>query len=885
MPERARGDARRRVPRLKVAVPVVPRGFVSRPRLLCVLDRAQEVSTTLVCAPAGSGKTLLLADWVHRRGAGGTAWVALDSDDNDDRRFWSAVLDALTASPAVPRESTLRVQAVPPEPSRDSGFLAAVVNALDELPVAVRLVLDDVHELHDPEPLHGLETLLRHQPARLRLLLASRPDPPLPLAGTRLAGQLTEIGAGELKFSEPEAQELLEADGIELRPEQLRQLVEQTEGWAAGLRLAAVSLRGTDDAGRFLAEFAENDRAVADYLIDEVLSRLPDDLREFLCTISVGDEVSADLARVLSGRGDVGAMLDALERQASLLVRVGAKGRWYRMHALVRSYLLADLRRRQPARAAALHAKAADWFADHGQPVRALAQAGRAGNARHLAALLRREAVSLTLSGEHEVLRRALAVLGGRLIAGDSLLALVAASLHLEEGEPKAAALDLTHAEAAWPAWPTPDLETLRRLVRARQAQVTGDIDGIMRTADNLETESLEGPTLGALALLHRGTALLVVGRRAAAREQLRAALAAAREHDQTYVATQCLTMLGGLAATVGNLRVMTELAEEADTQAADRGWQQTLAGATAGVLLAYGALLRADLAECARQADRAGMLMPGNPNLHLSVGVLGGTARFELGSWAAGLRRIHEARLAAGEIRLTAEKVALTAVLEHRAAVRLGWGDVARDVLGWAQLSIPGSGEIRLMRARAQLVLGRHVSAARILEPLLDSSVPVVLPWSVIDAWLVEAEVAQLSGEQARALRALRKALSEARSTEVLYPLVSGAPEVVELLTAQRGKLGNLDPFAADVLAVRRELHAPSVPVPLTQRERSVLRLLPTLRSFEEIAEDLTVSPNTVKTHVRSIYGKLGVRRRRDAVTVAWERGLLEVPDLAVRD
>jgi LuxR family maltose regulon positive regulatory protein len=175
-------------------------------------------------------------------------------------------------------------------------------------------------------------------------------------------------------------------------------------------------------------------------------------------------------------------------------------------------------------------------------------------------------------------------------------------------------------------------------------------------------------------------------------------------------------------------------------------------------------------------------------------------------------------------------------------------------------------------------------VLAGRILRPVLDGTVPMVLPWSVLEAWLVEAEVGQLSGEEARALRALKKALSGARSMGVVFPLVFGMPDVVELLTAQQGKLGSLNRFAADVLAVRRALQAPSVPVPLTQRERSVLRLLPTLRSFEEIAQDLTVSPNTVKTHVRAIYTKLGVRRRRDAVTVAVQRGLLEAPDLAVR-
>ena len=866
-------------------VPGVPPGFVSRPRLLSVLDRVQDASVTLVSAPAGSGKTLLLAEWLRRRRAAATAWVALDTDDNDDRRFWSAILQAFAVCPAVPRDNPIRTQTVPSHPSADAGFLGSVVNALEQLPGVVRLVLDDVHELTDPAPLRGIEALLRHQPATLRLVLLSRYDPPLSLARLRLADQLAEIRADDLKFSTPEAKGLLAAAGVVLRPDQLARLVDWTEGWAAGLRLATISLAATDDPGRFLADFAENDRAVADYLIDEVLSRLPDDLREFLSTISVCDEVSAALARALSRRADAGAMLDQLERKTSLVARVGAKGWWYRVHALVRAYLLADLSRQRPARAAVLHANAADWFAAHGEPVRALAHTIQTGDADQVALSLQRQALSLALSGENDVLGKALAGLGDQVVADDSLLALVAALLRLEEGDSKTAELHLAHAAAAWPAKPSRQLETLRRLVRARHAQFTGDIDDMLRSTENLESFGGNEPVLDALAMLHRGTALLAAGRREAAGEQLRAALEVARETDQGYVALQCLTILAALAGTVGDFPLMGELAEDADREAGERGWQHTIAAATAGVLLAYGALLRGEPAECVRLGTRAGRLVrPGvavdNPSLNLVVGTLVGTARFEMGDWAAGLGQIDEARLAGGDARFPADQVALTAVLEHRAAVRFGWTDAAREVVTWAQVSIPDTGEMFLMRARTQLAFGRILPAGRILRPLLDGSVAAVLPWSIVDGWLMEAELAHLAGEQARAHRALKKALAESRRLGVRYPLVFATPALVELLVRERGKLGELDAVAAGVLASRRALRVPVIAVPLTRRERSVLRLLPTLRSFEEIAQDLTVSPNTVKTHVRSIYRKLGVSKRRDAVTAALERGLLETLD-----
>jgi LuxR family maltose regulon positive regulatory protein len=864
-------------------VPELPVHLVSRPRLLAAIDRAKDTMTTLVCAPAGSGKTLLLAEWVRRRGAADTAWASLDEDDNEDRRFWSTLLNALALCPSVPRVTPLRALAVPPSPSANLGFLADVFNALDDLPGTVRLVLDDVHELIDPEPLHGLEMLLRHQPAKLRLVLSSRHDPPLRLARLRPADQLAELRADELKFSLKEAEALLEAAEIELRSDQLRQLLEQTEGWAAGLRLAAASLRETDDPGQFLADFAGNDRSVADYLIDEVLSRLPDEMREFLRTISVCDQVSAGLAGALSGRTDAGAMLDALSRK-TLLARA-ADQHWYRMHALVRSHLLADVSRQTTGRAAVLHGVAADWFTAHGQSVLALDHARLALDVERVASLLRRQAVTLTVCGDHEVVRRALAVLADKVIKEDSLLALVSVLLHVEMGEPKIADLHLAHAEAAWPAQPTEELQTLRQLVYSRQAQDMGDVEEMMRTTENLDAAALaRQPALDALAMLHRGTAVLVAGHAALAREQVEAALDAARDSGQDYVAMQCLTTLGGVAGAEGDFPRMNTLAKEVDTANAERRWQQTVEGATACALLAYGAFLRAEPAECMRQAVRAARAVDAggtsaNRSLNLFIGTLSGAARFEMGDRAAGLRQICEARVAGGDTRFSAHHMALSAVLEHRAAVLLGWSDAAREVMNWSQVSIPDSGELLLMKARGQLGLGRHGAAGNFLRPLLDGAVTAVLPWSIIEAWLVETAVALHEDEEARARRALKRALSLAESMDVLYPLVSAEPEVIEALTRQLGKLGASERFAGRVLGVRRSLHVPPVPVLLTERELSVLRLLPTLRSFEEIAQDLTVSLNTVKTHVRAIYTKLAVRKRRDAVAVGVKLGFLEAP------
>ncbi|WP_166459553.1 LuxR C-terminal-related transcriptional regulator [Amycolatopsis pithecellobii] len=870
------------MPRAKVVVPDVPPGYVSRPRLLSALDQAQDATAIVVSAPAGSGKTLLLAEWVRLRHAEDTAWVSLDPDDNDDRRFWSGILKALEYCRGVPPGNAVHHLPVPARPSRDLDFTGAVVNALDELPHPVWLVLDDLHEIDGDGPLEGLETVLRQHSPALRLVLITRRDPPLSLAKLRLTDQLAEIRADDLRFSGPEAYKLLAAAGVELSPDQLAELVQQTEGWAAGLRLATFSLRETEDRGRFLAEFAENDRAMADYLLDEVLSRLPPELLEFLRAISVPDEVTVELARTLSGRDDAGVMLDVLERTTSLVMRVSSRRRWYRVHALVRSYLLAGLNRQLPGQAAVLHRHAAAWFAEHGRPIEALAQLIQTRDADHVVAALRRLALPLALAGEHDLLARALAVLGEDVVVADSLLGLVSALLHLEEGEATSAEVDLAHAEAAW-AVPAPaEAEQLRVLVKARIAELAGDVGDMLRSTDGFQRGEAE-QVLDPLRMLHRGTALIAAGRREAAQHQLEAALGGARENEQDYVALQCLAALSGVAATAGDFRLMGRLSAQVLREAEDKGWQHTMAAATASAMVGYRELLLGRPAECRRHAEHAmrlvdGSVPPASHGLSVLLGALAGSARFETGEWTEGLTQLAEARTSArAGGRLSVGQVVLSAVLEHRAAVRFGWTEAARETVAWVRAAAPDCGELTLMRARTQFALGRPMAADALLRPLLDAPETLLLPWTIIDAWLLGAEVSLFTDDETSAHRALRKALSLAGRLDALYPLVFASPVITDLLVGRLGKLGGLQDVAARALEVRRAERIPVIPLPLTGRERTVLSLLPTLRSFEEIAKDLTISSNTVKTHVRSIYQKLGVRRRRDAVTVAMARGLLE--------
>ncbi len=870
-------DRRPKVPRTKIVVPEVSSRLVGRPRLIDRLGSAAEPTATLVCAPAGAGKTLLLADWVDPATA---AWVALDADDNDDRRFFAAVLGALASCAAVPADSPVHEVAVPRMPSTDSAFLAELVDTVAGLPDGVRLVLDDVHELTDAAPLRGLAALLRHERSAARLVLASRHDPALPLERLREAGALVELRGAELRFTDEEARALFGAADVDVAAVDLHALVQRTEGWAACLGLAAHALPGTDDPARLLADLPER-RPMTDYLIEEVLDQLSQDTRALLRTISVCEQVSGELAAALSGRADAGAVLTALAVDAALVSGTGAGGRRFRLWAPVRAQLLADLSRQSPRRAAALHARAADWFAANGEPGAALAHASLAEDVDRVVALLHRYAIELALSGEFRALDRAIEVLGDELVAADTTLALVAALADLERGDVPAADRLLARAEATSTAARTGEAEILLRMVRSCRAQAAGDLDSLLLAVDSL-ADVPPRPMLGTLVTLHRGTALLVSGQRTTAGRRLRAALVDARAAGQHYLATRCLTALAGLAAGDGDFRRMKAWASEADAELAAHGWQDTLGGAATRVMLGYGALLAADPAECARQVSLAEPMLATVPAsadhaLRLVAATLRGTAEFGLGDWATGLRRIHEARVATAGIRLPAAQLALCAVLEHRAAVLLGLRDAGREVLSWAQEWVPGSAEVAVLRARAQLALGRHELAVATVQPVLTAdAVPVLLPWTVVDGWVVATEAALRVGDRARALRGLSRALALAGPMDALFPLVFAAPEVADLLATS----GGADRLTGRVLAARAALATTPAPVPLTERERAVLCLLPTLHSFDEIAQDLTVSVNTVKTHVRAIYTKLGVGKRRDAVLAAVGRGLLDPAD-----
>ena len=308
-----------RVPRSKITIPPLPADLISRSAVSSHLDRVRPGQLLLVSAPAGYGKTLALADWVRRTGPT-TVWVTVDRDD-DSPRLWSALLSALSALRSVPTTGSPDRQSHFAAPLGPGDFVDEVVEAIESVGEPLRLVLDDVHLVASGEPVRDLARLVHRRPANLQLVLAGRVDPPLSLSRLRLDGQLHELRVDHLRFSVDEAATMLHAAGLDLDPDDVARLHQRTEGWAAGLRLAAIALRRADDPAAFITDFSGDERSMADYLTGELLAGFPPDMLDFLRAVSICAQLSAGLAVALTGRQDAARLLNDLGRETALIER------------------------------------------------------------------------------------------------------------------------------------------------------------------------------------------------------------------------------------------------------------------------------------------------------------------------------------------------------------------------------------------------------------------------------------------------------------------------------------------------------------------------------------------------------------------------------------
>ena len=863
--------------------PAPPRRLVNRRRLLRTfevadVEQASYAPVLLLTGPAGAGKTTLLSGWAAGIGGAGDdrfeaptiAWVTVEEGDGATA-LWSAVLAAIRQA-AVDGSSRLRSLSVPPG-AVESGFVAHLTQLLGELEQPLWLVLDEVENLTDPDAVRSIDAFLRWAPWPVRVVLSGRVGPPLSFHRLRLEGRLLEIEAGDLAFTLDETVGLLRGHGVELVVADLQVLHDRTEGWAAAVRLAAMSLEGHPDRRAFLRRFAEDDRAVGDYLFGEIYARQPPDIREFLLRTSICERLTPGLATALTGRDDAGAILERLVRRNALTIRLGEEGGWYRYHPLLRTALSSELDRTAATQRRLLHGTAASWFETQGNGLDAIHHAVAAVDADAIARLVRRYGVGLVMSGEAAALRAALSLAPVETLE-QPVVTLVMVAAALDSG-------NLASADALLERVPGAGLGQYDRRLQAAlllyRARLRGDAQELRALRGALRGRSGDAD-LDILLLAERGTAHLRLLELPEAERDLRAALVLAREHRRDYVALHCLVSLAAVGSSSSDFVLADERAREAIAFATERGWTRTSQCAFAYALAGMAAYQRVD-DDDARHLSAQAVESIGEAADHtVRFAATALFARTALGGSddprALALRALR-AWEQADSAYLSRPLTSYAAVVHLHMCLRVGEVGWAQEVVRRAVARLGRTGEAGLMNALVAVHRGRGSIARSELRPVVTGDVPCVVASTRIEAELLDAVLADDAGDSILAHRRVASALRLAAPLVMLRPFAETGPRLRRLLAAGIGRFGHDDDFARRALAVLPAGPEADVEL-LSEREREVLAELPSMRTVSEIAEGLFLSTNTVKTHVRSIYRKLGVRNRRDAIVAARRLGLL---------
>jgi LuxR family transcriptional regulator, maltose regulon positive regulatory protein len=846
---------------------------------------------TVVSAPPGSGKTMLLRSWMGAAGLAECAgWVSVGHGERDPERFWPSVVGALRHT----APGSALVQDLTAAPDLD-GWAVTERLLKDLAPLADRiwLVIDDVHELGSAEALRQLELLLMRGPPELRFVLVTRHDLRLGLHRLRLEGELTEIRADDLRFTAEEARELFQAAGVELAEPALAMLYERTEGWAAGLRLAALSLTGHPDPVRFAAEFSGSERTVAEYLLAEVLDRQSEEVRRLLLRTCLVERVSGELADALTGGSGGHRILQELEEANAFVVALDAARSWFRYHRLFAGLLQLELRRTAAGDVTALHRAAAGWFAGHGYPVEAIQHAQGAQDWELAVRLLADAWPGLYLGGQAATVHALLAGFPAEARAADAELSALAAADELAQGSLETAQRFLALAaqgSASVPADRRGQVQLLLGVVGLLLARQRGNLPAVLEEArrlrDMAEAPEAARPGLGeelrALALTNLGTAEVWAARFQEAEQHLERGVALARRIGRPYLeftgrahqAAVEIIRSTGRAAERG--RQAIELAEQ-------HGWTDEPTAGTAYVMLG-GALVwegRPEEAEpWVQRAERA-VRAEAEPAEAMAVYYVRGLLELARGRDADALIAYQAAERLAGHVAATHYLILPTRARLVQALVRLGEFERAERALADLGEQDRDGGDIGIAAAVLRLAQGDSEAATAALALALDGSAPVTSRSLQNEAFLLEAIARDALGDVGACERALERALDIAEPDGALLMfLLHPAPGLLERHARRRTAHASLIAEILSVLAGKTPAPPPAAAQPplepLSETEIRVLRYLPTNLSTPEIANEMYVSPNTVKTHIRHLYAKLGTHRRGETVARARALGLL---------
>jgi LuxR family maltose regulon positive regulatory protein len=864
--------------------------LIGRGDLLAALDRATARKVTIISAPAGSGKTSLLRTWADRPGQPHRlAVMQVQRDQHDAQQFWLALLGA------VHQASAPASRAEPPVATPDFNERAMVDRVQSELAGhhgRLILVIDDLHELASPDALAQLTRLLTSLPGDVHAVLATRRDLPLRLHQLRLAGELAEIRAADLRFTERETRELLDASGITLSDAGAALLHQRTEGWAAGLRLAAISLAGHPDPERFVAEFSGSDRTVAEYLIAEMLDRQPDEVKDLLLRTSLLDRVNGELGDLLTGRPGSERILLDLEDANAFVVSLDPERTWFRYHHLFADLLRLELRRALPAEVPALHRRAAGWLIQHGQAADAIWHTQAAGDWADAARLLADHSFSLTMDGQAQTVRALLRAFPPGAPADNPELALIRAGLNLARGRLDEAAAYLTVAEPHAETTPPDRQHRLRVAIAALKLSLAtrrGHLASVTEQAKFLDSPvtgqsdediSLDND-LRAVALMNLGTVEASLAL-ADAERHLREGALLARENGRPYLEVRCLAQLA-FASRVRPFATARRRCREAIALAERHGWGTEPMIGPALITLAANLVWTGEFDEGARWLQRTERALQTDtgPDIRLLVHIVSGMLQAGRGRHLEALQEFTAAEHLGSQL---ADPHALASQVTGwllASQARAGLPGEARAALAALDDQRVGSGEVGNARAVTSLAEGDPAAALSAVQDVLDGTAPVIGYPTLVEAHLLAGLAHRQLGDQRAANQAAERALALAEPDRLVLPFVmTGSGELLEALprheTAHAALLADiLDVMHSSPLAATDQSPAPPAEE-LSPTELRVLRYLPTNLSRPEIASELSVSVNTVNTHVRNIYAKLQARDRSSAVQRARELRLL---------
>ncbi|WP_308310735.1 LuxR C-terminal-related transcriptional regulator [Streptomyces sp. GbtcB6] len=859
--------------RTRFAVPARPATFVRRPRLTAHLDQALDTPLTMVNGAAGAGKTLLVADWAAGLGQP-VAWLTNEAGDQGPGMFWAYVLHALhtagTPLPAGIGGSPGGVRMV------DHRLLARLADELNGRDRPAILVLDEFDRLAAPETAEQLEFVLHHAGRGLRLILVTRTEPLLPLHRYRAAAAMTEIRNQELAFTPEEAADLLARHGLRLPADAARALVERTRGWAAGLRLSALAAQQSTDPETYLKEFEAGHSTIADFLLAEVVGRQPPETQDLLLRVSVLDRFGPELAEALTGRPDAGPLLAGLCRQNAFVEDLGHS--WYRLHPLFGEILRVHLRAHSPGLEPELHRRAARWLRAHGAVPEALAHGAAAADWECTAGVLVDDlAIGRLLTGlRADDLTGLFSGMGPE--ATGAAVDLVRAARELSEHDLDHGLAHLGRAEESLAAGATAAGRLSCVLLESLAARLTGSPDRAEQAvseAARLRREVppqllAKHPELTALLLTHLGSARVWAGHFDAARAALTEVADLPGDALTELPREDCL----GHLALIDYFDGRPDRAESralAATDATRHCGGRPFPGAGLGQLvLAAVAVDRDELGRARALLAEAAEYGPGpgvpDPVTEAYRALVTGRLHLALGDPAAAAHAADPAVRTQVPSPWAEANAALAA-----AAVLLAEGRPGRAAEVLDGIERPGGPVCAAEVAWARLAAGHREEAVETAGRLCTEG--RTGPGVTVRAALVRARAAAEAGDTGTARKLLARALLEARRDRLRRPFLDAGPGIRRLLDAP--PLHGL--AAAWLYGDGPGADSPPLLVEeLSGREREVLGRLAQMMSTQEIAADLYVSVNTVKTHLKSIYRKLGVGRRGDAVRRARERGLL---------